>query len=115
MQSLLYFLLWAAFIFIMMRYGCGAHVMGHGHSHGSHRSDGSASRGGNPRWSPPESDIDPVCGMKVDTAKAKSAVQDGHVYYFCSQDCREKFEADPATYLAPAASDSPTMEHRHEH
>jgi hypothetical protein len=26
-----YFLVWAALIFLMMRYGCGAHVMGHRH------------------------------------------------------------------------------------
>lgn len=31
MQTLAYFLIWGAFIFLMMRFGCGAHVMGHGH------------------------------------------------------------------------------------
>jgi hypothetical protein len=31
MQSLLYFLLSAGLFFVMMRFGCGAHVMGHGH------------------------------------------------------------------------------------
>ena len=31
MEALLYFAVWAAFIFLMMRFGCGAHVMGHGH------------------------------------------------------------------------------------
>lgn len=30
MQTLMYFLIWGAFIFVMMRFGCGAHVMGHG-------------------------------------------------------------------------------------
>ena len=33
MPTYLYFLLWGAFFFIMMRFGCGAHVMGHGHEH----------------------------------------------------------------------------------
>ena len=33
MQTLAYFLIAGAFIFFMMRFGCGAHVMGHGHSH----------------------------------------------------------------------------------
>lgn len=31
MQTLMYFLFWGAFFFLMMRFGCGAHVMGHGH------------------------------------------------------------------------------------
>ena len=30
MQTRMYFLIWGAFIFVMMRFGCGAHVMGHG-------------------------------------------------------------------------------------
>ena len=114
MESLLYFLLWAALIFLMMRYGCGAHVMGHGHG-SSHRS-GDGSRGSeNLRWVPPETDIDPVCGMRVDTAKGKSSVHDGHVYYFCSQDCRDKFEANPGRYNESTVTNSPTMEHSHEH
>ena len=31
MSALSYFLIWAVIIFLMMRFGCGAHVMGHGH------------------------------------------------------------------------------------
>ena len=37
MQSLLYFLLVAGLFIAMMRFGCGAHVMGHGHSHRDRR------------------------------------------------------------------------------
>ena len=33
MPTYLYFLLWGVFFFVMMRYGCGAHIMGHGHGH----------------------------------------------------------------------------------
>ena len=33
MQPLLYFLLVAGLFIVMMRFGCGAHVMGHGHRH----------------------------------------------------------------------------------
>lgn len=32
MQTRMYFLIWGAFIFVMMRFGCGAHVMGHGNT-----------------------------------------------------------------------------------
>ena len=38
---------------------------------------------------------DPVCGMKVDRGKALTAEHDGHTFHFCSQHCRERFEADP--------------------
>jgi YHS domain-containing protein len=108
MQTLIYFLIWGALIFLMMRFGCGAHVMGHGHGHGG---SGSSSDG-KVRWIPPEKDVDPVCGMSVETAKAKSAVHEGHIYYFCSEDCRQKFEANPASYLKPASA-SQGMEHHH--
>ena len=101
LQNILYFAIWAAFIFLMMRYGCGANIMGHGHHHDW---TGSNDHGdGNVRWVPPDRAVDPVCGVTVQTAGAKSAVHDGHVYYFCSQDCRAKFEATPASYVKMAA------------
>ncbi len=92
MSELLWFIIWAVIILVMMRYGCGAHVMGHGH--GKTRTDG----GEGPRWVPPEADTDPVCRKTVKTAHAKPSVFDGHVYYFCSRECREIFEAAPETY-----------------
>jgi YHS domain-containing protein len=114
MQTLIYFLIWGALIFFMMRFGCGAHVMGHGHGHGDSRTRGlDPSSNGNLRWMPPEKDIDPVCRRTVETAKAKSAVHAGHVYYFCSQDCRQKFEANPASFIEPAIGTSRMMEHHH--
>ena len=39
MGMLLYLFLSAGFFFVMMRFGCGAHVMGHG-QHRSHGVDG---------------------------------------------------------------------------
>jgi uncharacterized membrane protein YraQ (UPF0718 family) len=35
---------------------------------------------------------DPVCGMKVDRAKALTAERAGHTYCFCSEHCRHAFE-----------------------
>jgi uncharacterized protein len=35
---------------------------------------------------------DPVCGMKVDRAKALSAESDGKRFYFCSEHCLHSFE-----------------------
>jgi len=44
---------------------------------------------------------DPVCGMEVDTSKAKyKSVYKGRVYYFCSERCKEEFEANPEYFLA---------------
>lgn len=113
MESIIYFLVWAAFIFIMMRFGCGAHVMGHGHK-GKHNHDKSASHQTDYRWEPPEKDTDPVCGKTVSTDKAKSSVYDGIVYYFCSRECREVFEAMPETYVTENRNQqTQQVEHSH--
>ncbi len=49
--------------------------------------------------------IDPVCGMKVDPAKAAgSFAYKGTTYYFCGKGCLAKFTADPDKYLHPAPS-----------
>jgi uncharacterized protein len=34
---------------------------------------------------------DPVCGMKVDRARALTAQRDGRTFYFCSEHCRAQF------------------------
>jgi len=47
---------------------------------------------------------DPVCGMHVDPAKAAGTSQhEGQTYYFCSKGCKTKFDANPDTFLTPAA------------
>lgn len=102
----LYFLIFGALFFLMMRGGCGSHVSGHRH-HGGHAGRGAGS------WTPPEKETDPVCGMTVETKLAKSTVHDGTVHYFCSQQCREKFEASPASYMRGAQAGSQQMEHHH--
>jgi len=49
--------------------------------------------------------VDPVCGMRVDPATAKfRAESGGAVTYFCSEHCRTKFLANPATYSTPTAA-----------
>ncbi|EPE94981.1 heavy metal translocating P-type ATPase [Rhizobium grahamii] len=43
---------------------------------------------------------DPVCGMTVDPEAGKPSLQYGGViYHFCSEGCRQKFEATPEVYL----------------
>jgi Cu+-exporting ATPase len=45
-------------------------------------------------------EIDVVCGMKVDPAKAAATSEyNGKTYYFCAQICKTKFEANPKQYV----------------
>jgi P-type Cu+ transporter len=52
--------------------------------------------------------IDPVCGMTVDEAKAAAtSTYNGKKYYFCNPRCRDRFDADPERFLAPAPAAAP--------
>jgi len=47
---------------------------------------------------------DPVCGMEVDPRMAAAQSHyEGQMVYFCDEDCKVKFDADPRRYL-PAPS-----------
>ncbi len=113
MEALLYFAFWAGLIFLMMRFGCGAHIMGHGHGNG--QAQNKPGKAGDPvvRWVPPTKDTDPVCGKTVTTDKAKPSVYAGNVYYFCSRECREVFEAAPHLYIDGGDPNHPKLEHSH--
>lgn len=42
---------------------------------------------------------DPVCGMKTDEKKtAGSSTYSGKTYYFCSSNCKNAFDKNPAKY-----------------
>lgn len=42
---------------------------------------------------------DPVCEMQIEAEDAAGQAEyEGTTYYFCSQSCQQKFEADPARY-----------------
>ena len=64
-------------------------------------------RGGRDRS---ETGPDPICGMEVDIAKAKAAgrmaTHKGQTYYFCSDDCKEKFAKEPTRYYRNAGQES---------
>ena len=109
MEALIYFALWAGFIFLIMRFGCGAHIMGH--SHGTAQDKPGAASRSELRWVPPKRDRDPVCGKTVTTDKAKPSVHAGHVYCFCSRECREVFEAAPDLYVGGGDPKPPNLEH----
>jgi Cu+-exporting ATPase len=42
---------------------------------------------------------DPVCGMEINPQQAAATEEhDGQTFYFCSDDCHQKFLADPHRY-----------------
>jgi YHS domain-containing protein len=94
-KSLMSILIWGGLFFVMMRYGCGTHMMGgHGH-HGGHGKDNEPTEG---------QAKDPVCGMTVDPQQAGAeALCEGKTYYFCSTSCRDKFEQAPEKYVGASA------------
>lgn len=81
MEGLIWLLVFAGFIYFMVRFGCGAH-MAHG-GHGENRNEGQ----------------DPVCGMPIEANKGYTKAHAGASYWFCSKVCLEKFEANPEEYL----------------
>ncbi len=58
---------------------------------------------------PPTKVTDPVCGMKVDPAKARggSFEHAGVTYSFCNPKCNARFQADPEAFLKPKSEVAP--------
>jgi YHS domain-containing protein len=95
MEGLLPLLLFAGLFYVMMRYGCGAHMV-HGHGgHGSHDGHSGPLPSGT-------ASIDPVCHMAVDPGQGYTEMHAGREYRFCSRACLDKFDKNPDAYL-PAA------------
>ena len=91
MERLITLLSFAGLFYVMMRYGCGAHMV---HGHGRHGSDEGHSPGGPA--------TDPVCGMTVAAGSGYAKTYADHEYRFCSRACLDKFDATPDAYV-PAA------------
>lgn len=87
----------------------------HGHpdanAHGAHSAQSEHNHGSVPAEAP-GSLKDPVCGMSVSTDSKFRTEHEGTSYYFCSESCRKKFQADPARYVNPSADlpDEPAPE-----
>ena len=59
--------------------------------------------------------IDPVCGMTIDSQTAVARTQyEGRSFYFCSEECKRQFDANPSRYAAQALADQPEPLERHE-
>ena len=84
MDGLLSFLIFAGVFYLMMRFGCGAHMIHGHHGHGNKKV---------------EKHIDPVCGKSLDAERGYGKMHEGHLYRFCSRDCLDKFEVEPEKYI----------------
>ena len=91
MEGLFTFLLFAGLFYVMMRYGCGAHMV---HGHGGHASHEGHSTGGPA--------TDPVCSMTVAAGRGYAKMYADHEYRFCSRACLDKFDATPDAYVSAA-------------
>ena len=94
MSGLFSLLLFAVFFFLMMRFGCGAHMV-HG-DHGGHAGHG-AGTGEGMDFSAAK---DPVCGMEVQSGEGYAKMHQGRQYRFCSRRCLDQFEAEPRRYAS---------------
>ena len=58
-----------------------------------------------------DAEADPVCGMDLDAAKARSAgrtsAYGGQPYHFCSDGCKRKFDANPSGFVGSRERVSP--------
>src|SRR5687768_4525021 len=53
--------------------------------------------------------LDPVCGMTIAPSDAAGHYDyKGQTYYFCAESCRERFRADPESFLNPPEEDAAT-------
>lgn len=44
--------------------------------------------------------LDPVCGMEVNPVSAEAQSEyGGQAFYFCSVECKQKFDANPEGYI----------------
>ena len=86
-------LLFAAFFYFMMRFGCGVHMV-----HGSHGGPGHEGHGGMDMQE--GSAKDPVCGMPVEPGQGYTKNHGGTVLHFCSRQCLDKFDAEPQRYVS---------------
>ena len=51
---------------------------------------------------------DPVCGMTIDSGNAAGqSSHQGQTYYFCSTDCKQQFDANPAKYARTGTKAQP--------
>lgn len=54
---------------------------------------------------------DPVCGMQFESGQADAQTNyKGTAYFFCSNDCRQTFEANPEEFIGNDTETTPPEE-----
>jgi YHS domain-containing protein len=102
MGTVISILLFVGFFYLMMKFGCGAHVHGGGCGHaGHHRQSGEKTSSGNIPSENTAADLkaitrDPVCGKDIEVGRAFRSVEyEPEAYYFCSKECLAEFKERP--------------------
>lgn len=113
MELFLTIAVWAGLFYLMMRIGCGAHNIAGSRKNGHSSPTQVNAQAPELTRITAEKSIDPVCRKTITTRIAKTNVHAGKVYYFCSRDCREIFEAAPELYITTADPSKNQTEHAH--
>ena len=79
MEGLLSLVFFAVLFYLMMRVGCGAHMV---HGHGTKQTD-------------KDRHVDPVCGKTIPRSEGYGKMHEGRLFRFCSRDCLDAFESEP--------------------
>lgn len=86
MDGFFSFLLFAGLFYVMMRFGCGAHMV-HGHRHKNRSADSNGDK-----------HVDVVCGKELSPTEGYGKMDADRLYRFCSRQCLDIFEANPDRY-----------------
>ncbi len=92
MEGLGSLIMFALFFYLMMRFGCGAHMV---HGHGDHGEKDESDQG---------KFIDPVCGKEVQPDQGYGVMHAGNLYRFCSRQCLDEFDEKPALFVEKQAN-----------
>ena len=96
MESIFSLAMIVVLLYLMMRFGCGAHAAGGGCGHSSHRHHRESEPSGQATSASNGLTRDPVCGTRIEPGGAAYSKQYGEdTFYFCSKDCYRKFKEDP--------------------
>jgi len=88
MDRIISLLLFAAFFYFIMRFGCGAHMVQGPHHEGPQGTGPGAGK----------SSKDPVCGMEVAPDAGYSEKYQSREYRFCSRKCLDQFDTNPQQF-----------------
>ena len=88
MDGIVTLLIFAVFFYVMMRYGCGAHLI-----HGKQNNHSPKQLQNEKKDS-----IDPVCGKSVAAKQGYAKMHGDETHRFCSRACLDEFESHPSKY-----------------